>query len=204
MARASTVKAFEGWVSVGLFVLPGIPLWLFWEELLAVSGGYTETITGIVILSQAAFLLLLREPLVRWLVGLRQETDARRERTQSPHDIDNPAQAALVESLRIIPNERLGELAAMGAEYARRDSEQNLRVQKQRMEKETANYIVPGNPPPASLHEAPSGSPTRKETMRWPVLHTTLDRVENKDPALTDVQKAVAARSRLKPPLNRT
>jgi len=129
MTKGNAADAFEGWVSVGLLLLPGIPLWLFWDELLRWSGGYGETVAGVVIFVQAASLLLLRPPLMRRIQDLSRWLNARRKKQRSDNLGDsNPALAGLQDSLRSMPETRVRELAGVGADLARQDREQNVRV----------------------------------------------------------------------------
>jgi len=79
MTPRNVADAYEGWFSVGLLLLPGIPLWFFWDELLRWSGGYGETVAGVVIFLQAASLLLLRPPLMRRIHDLSRWLEARRK-----------------------------------------------------------------------------------------------------------------------------
>lgn len=129
-----TDKLWLGWVSVGLLLLPGIPLWFFWDELLRWSGGIGETVAGVVIFLQAASLLFLRPPLMRRIHDLSRWLDARRQK-QRPDDMDgeNPALKVLLEGLREMPEERVQEFAAMGTDLARVDREQNIRVALEQM-----------------------------------------------------------------------
>lgn len=129
MTKRNAADVFEGWVSVGLLLLPGIPLWLFWDELLRWSGGYSVTVAGVVIFLQAASLLLLRPPLMRRIQDLSRWLDARRKKQRSDNLGDsNPALTGLQESLRSIPETRVRELAAIGADLARQDRKQNVRL----------------------------------------------------------------------------
>jgi len=129
MTKGNAADTFEGWVSVGLLLLPGIPLWFFWDELLRWSGGYGETVAGVVIFLQAASLLLLRPPLMRRIQDLSRWLDARRKK-QRPNYLDetNPALTGLQDSLRSVPETRVRELTAIGDDLARQDREQNVRV----------------------------------------------------------------------------
>lgn len=144
MTKENAADAFEGWVSVGLFLLPGIPLWFFWDELLRWSGGYGETVAGVVIFLQAASLMLLRPPLMRCIQNLLRWLHGRRKKQRSDNLGDaNPALTGLQESLRSMPEMRVRELATIGAELARQDREQNVRVAlTQMMDKHSA-----ANPP---------------------------------------------------------
>ena len=131
-----TEQRWSGWISVGLLFLPCIPLWFFWEDLVRWSGGYSETVAGVVIFSQVASLLLLKEPLMRRMVKLSKKLDARRGKRHSHKESnENPAQDTLLESLCDKTEERFHKLAVMGAELARLDAEQNLRVRREQMEK---------------------------------------------------------------------
>lgn len=134
MTKGNAANTFEGWVSVGLLLLPGIPLWFFWDELLRWSDGYGEIVAGVVILLQAASLLFLRPPLMRRIQDLSRWLDARRKK-QRPNNLDetNPALTGLQDSLRAMPEGHLRELIAMGADLARLDREQNVRVALKQM-----------------------------------------------------------------------
>lgn len=129
MTKRNAADVFEGWVSVGLLLLPGIPLWFFWDELLKWSGGHGETVAGVVIFLQAASLLLLRPPLMRRIQDLSRRLDARQKKQRSDNLGDsNPTPTGLQDSLRSIPETRVRELPAVGADLARHDREQNVRV----------------------------------------------------------------------------
>ena len=129
MTKGNAADAFEGWVSVGLLLLPLIPLWFFWDELLRWSDGYGEIVAGVVIFLQAASLLLLRPPLMRLIQDLSRWLDARRKKQRSDYQGDaNPALKGVQDSLRSMPEARVRELAAIGADLARQDREQNVRV----------------------------------------------------------------------------
>lgn len=146
MVKRHTEAALDGWIRVGLFFLPGVPLWFVWEEFLNWSGGYSEIVFGIVTLLQFASVLLLHRPLMKALIKLCDQLDAQREKRRSHNENNgNPAQDALRESLRDMPKDRLHELAAMGAELARQDAEQNLRVRKEQMQKKKVNKAETGN-----------------------------------------------------------
>lgn len=129
MTKENAADAFEGWVSVGLLLLPGIPLWFFWDELLRWSDGYGEIVAGVVIFLQAASLLLLRPPLMRLIQDLSRWQDARRKNQRSDYQGDaTPALTGVQDSLHSMPEARVRELAAIGADLARQDREQNVRV----------------------------------------------------------------------------
>lgn len=129
MTKENAADAFEGWVSVGLLLLPGIPLWFFWDELSRWSDGYGEIVAGVVIFLQAASLLLLRPPLMRLIQDLSRWLDARRQKQRSDYQGDaNPALTGVQDSLRSMPEAQVRELAAIGADLARQDREQNVRV----------------------------------------------------------------------------
>lgn len=140
MTRENPADPIEGWVSVGLLLLPGIPLWFFWDELLRWSGGYGETVAGVVIFLQAASLLLLRPPLMRRIQDLSRWLDARRKKHCSDNLGDaNPALTGLQDILCSMPETRVRELATIGAELARQNQEHNVRVAlTQMMNKQTA------------------------------------------------------------------
>lgn len=134
MTKENAADAFEGWVSVGLVLLPGIPLWFFWDELWRWSGGYGETVAGVVILLQAASLLLLRPLVMRRIHDLSRWLDAHRKKQRSDKLGDaNPALSGLQDNLREMPKERVRELASMAADLARLDREQNVRVALKQM-----------------------------------------------------------------------
>lgn len=139
-----TEKRWLGPISIGLLLLPGIPLWFFWDELWTWSGGYGETVAGFVIFLQAASLLLLRPPVMRRIHDLSRWLDARRKKQRSDNLGDaNPALSGLQDSLREMPKERVRELASMAADLARLDREQNVRVALKQMQGRQAR----ANPP---------------------------------------------------------
>lgn len=125
-------ERWTGWVSVGLLLLPGIPLWFFWDKLVRWSSGYGETVAGVVIFSQLASLLLFREPLIERLVSLAGKTDALKAYSNTADD-RNPAQEGLMNRLQDMSEERVRELAVMGAELAQMDAERNLMVRTQQL-----------------------------------------------------------------------
>jgi hypothetical protein len=128
MTQRNAADSFEGWVSVGLLLLPGIPLWFLWDELLRWSAGYVETVAGVVIFLQAGSLLLLRPPLMRRIHDLSHWLDARKKQRPNKLAETNPALKGLQERLRKMPEAGARDLAAMGADLARQDREQNVRV----------------------------------------------------------------------------
>jgi hypothetical protein len=137
-------QRWEGRVTVGLALLPGIPLWFFWDELWRWSGGYGETVAGVVIFLQAASLLLLRPPVMRRIHDLSRWLDARRKEQRSDSLGDaNPALSGIQDGLREMPKERVRELASMAADLARLDREQNVRVALRQMQGRQAR----ANPP---------------------------------------------------------
>lgn len=76
MAKKHTEEALDGWVTVGLFLLPGLPLWFVWERFLTWSGGYHATIFGVVTLLQFASVVVLHRPVMKSLIKLCDEMDA--------------------------------------------------------------------------------------------------------------------------------
>lgn len=135
MTKKNAAEASEGWVSVGLLFLPGIPLWFFWGELLRLSGGYGEIVAGFVIFLQVASLLLLRPPLMRRIQDLSRWLDACRKKRRSDCQLDvNPALTSLQDTLRSMPETRVRELVAIATDLARQDREQNVRVALTRMQ----------------------------------------------------------------------
>lgn len=127
MKQKHAADAFEGWVSVSLLLLPCLPLWLFWEELVRWSGGYSETVVGFMIFAQTASLLLLKDPLIRSLVMLSQKLDLQPEKSLLHNDTKGkPVREGGLHSLRVLPDKRFHEMAGLGILLAKLDAEQNL------------------------------------------------------------------------------
>ena len=141
MVKRHREEALDGWIRVGLFFLPGLPLWFVWEDFVRWTYGATYGAVGLL---QFASVYFLHWPVMRALTKLRDQIGALREKPSLRNENNrNPAQDSLLESLRDMPEERFRDLAAMGVELARLDAEQNLRVRKKQMQK--ANKAETGN-----------------------------------------------------------
>lgn len=141
MVKRHTEAALDGWVRVGLFLLPGVPLWFVWEDFLSWSGGYDATVFGVVTLLQFASIVLLHGPLMKALIKLCDQMDALREkRSLRNRDTDHSAQddSRISDGSRMPHSESLtpsglkwGEAVSLGQELALQGAMQNLRVRTQ-------------------------------------------------------------------------
>jgi len=63
-------ERWGSWIAVGLLLFPAIPLWFVWEDFLNWTGGYSEAITGVAIITQMFLLFGFRDRLIEGVVRL--------------------------------------------------------------------------------------------------------------------------------------
>lgn len=140
-------EKWGGWVTVGLMMLPGLPLWFVWEEFVGWSGGYGETIFGIVTLLQFGSILLFREPLTEAVVRFYVKWHRWRTKQSTSH------------SMETMSDERFKEMVPLGQELALLDAQRNLHVRTQlHLNRKTSNT----EKPVATQKSITTGRATRK------------------------------------------
>ena len=138
MVKRHTEDALDGWVKVGLFLLPGVPLWFVWEDFVKWTYGTTYGAVGLL---QFASVLLLHGPVMKALIKLCDQIDALREkRSRRTKDTDHPAHddSRMSGASRTQPSalptqsdERFNAMVSLAQEMALADAMQNLRVRTQ-------------------------------------------------------------------------
>lgn len=125
-------QSLDGWVFIGLGLLPGVPLWFIWDQFPEWVGQNGQFVAGIVFMLQVGLIALFREPLTTAFVRLAVKFDRRHTKKQANSKTQQSPPPKLSEG-------RFQEMVLLGNQMAEADAMHNL---KERVKAHQTTYAT--------------------------------------------------------------